>query len=85
LAAFRQPEQGAVRPTLPVDADDVVDFKFVRYGAVANAGDHGGHSLAQFHKVLRADRIIETLAKGDIAEFDAVTDRVGGHAQWTIK
>lgn len=66
--------------TLVVYTHDVIRFKFVRYGAVADAGDHGGHGGALLDEVFLADRVKKTLANGDFVEFDAVTGRVIGHA-----
>jgi len=70
----------ALHPLL-VDANDVVGFKFIRNRAVSNASDHGGHSVAKLHEVFRADWIIETLAKGNVAELDTVKARVRGHTE----
>lgn len=69
------------RGTLLVNADHVVGLKFVRHSAVANAGDHRSHALTLFYKVFRADWVIETLANGEIAEFDAVAGRSRSHKE----
>jgi hypothetical protein len=66
-------------PSLLVYADDVVSFKFVRHCAVSWTGDHSGHSVAEFHEVLRADWVIESLAEGNIAEIYTVAGRGRGH------
>jgi len=62
-----------------VDAYDIVSLEFVRHSTVANTRDHGGHGVAQLHEVFRADRVKETLAKGNFAEFETVTGRVSVH------
>ena len=64
-----------------LDAHDVVSLKFVRHSAVPNARDHCSHRVAELHEVLRADRVIETLAKDNVAEVDAVKGRVSGHME----
>jgi hypothetical protein len=67
-----------------VNAHDIVRLKFVRHSAVANAGHHGGHAGAQLHEVLGADRVKETLAKDNVAEFEAVKGGMSSHVEWTI-
>jgi hypothetical protein len=57
---------------LKIDANDVVSLEFVGHGAIAKARDHGSHRVTLLHEVLGADRIIETLANGNVTELDAV-------------
>lgn len=63
-----------------VDAYHVIRFKFIRHCAIADAGDHGRQRGALFDEIFLADRIVETLADGDVAEFHAVTSGVIDHA-----
>jgi hypothetical protein len=53
-----------------VDANNVVCLEFIRHSPVTNACDHGGQVIALLDEVFRADRVKESLANGDIAEFD---------------
>lgn len=62
-----------------VDAYDVVGLEFVRHRAVPGARDHGAHGVAQLDEVLGTDRVIETLAKGNLAELDTVKAWVWCH------
>ena len=61
---------------LKVDSNDVVRLEFVGHGAVPGTRDHGAHGVAQLNEVLGADRVIETLAKGNLIELDTVKARV---------
>ena len=52
-----------------------------RAGRIAG-GDHRGHGVVLLDKVFLADRVVKTLAKGKIAENNAVTDWAVDHVQW---
>ena len=67
--------------SLLINADDVVGLEFVRDCAVANACDHCRHRVAKLHEVLGADRVIETLAKGNFTEFDAAECSIRRHVE----
>ena len=62
-----------------IHADNIVSFEFVRYCAIARAGNHGGQRIALLHEVLGANRVEEALANGDVAELDTEAGRVSSH------
>jgi hypothetical protein len=64
---------------LLVDANHVVQVKLVRHRAIADAGDHGGHSCALLNEVFLADRVEEALTDNDFTEFDAQAVGVLSH------
>ncbi len=73
MAGFRlRTGSGDAGSRSEIDADDVVGFELVGYRAVAEARDHGCQGVALLDEIFRADRVVETLAEGDVAELDAV-------------
>jgi hypothetical protein len=65
---------------IQVDANNIVSFKFVRDGAVTDAGNHGGHAFALLHEIFRADGVIETLTESDFTELGTTTGYGSGHS-----
>lgn len=63
-----------------VNTDYVVQFKLIRDSAVADTCHHRGHIGILFDEILGADRIIKSLADGDVAEFDAFACGIFEHS-----
>jgi hypothetical protein len=78
-AAERAAERAVFCGRLLIYADNIISLEFIRHSAVAQTCDHGRHTVALLHEVLRADGVIEALAKGDFTEQETMTGRVDSH------